>query len=87
MLWSLCTLNLSTANFDSDESVSLLALILAKAQQINQVDITVQQGDRIIDVRVDEEREWQDEKYLATFYLGGIIFGSSEEIIILERGE
>ena len=60
MLWSLCTLNLSQANFASDESVNLLALILAKAHRIQQVDITFQQGDRQIDVRLDEERELED---------------------------
>ena len=40
MLQSLATLNLwRSANFSSDESVSLLALILAKAQNLKQVDI------------------------------------------------
>ena len=67
--------------------MSLLALILAKAHSIQQVNISMQKGSRKIDVRVDEVREWQDEEYLSVFYLGGIIFGSSEEITILERGE
>ena len=58
MLWSLCTLNLSYSNFASDESVSLLALILAKADRIENVDICMQKGDRKIDVKVDQQREW-----------------------------
>ena len=41
ILYSLSTLNLSAANFDSDESVNLLALILAKAHRIKHVDITM----------------------------------------------
>ena len=86
MLWSLCTLNLSYSNFASDESVNLLALILAKAHMIQQVDISRQQGSRKIDVRMDEERELEDAKINA-FYRGGIIFGNSEEIIIFEREE
>ena len=43
ILWSLATLNLSYANFESNESVNLLALILAKAHRIKQVDISRQQ--------------------------------------------
>ena len=60
ILWSLTTLNLSCANFASDESVNFLTLILAKAHRIKKVDISDQQGDRKIDVKVDEEKEWED---------------------------
>ena len=65
--------------------MSLLALILAKARQIEQVNIAQQQGRRKIDVKVDEEREWEDE-YGGT-YKGGIISGNSAEIVIYERGQ
>ena len=59
--------------------MSLLALILAKAQQIEQVNIDYQEGDRKIAVKVDEEEEvrYGDGN--------GIIFADSEEIIILNR--
>ena len=60
--------------------MSLLALILAKAHQIKQVNIAEQQGRRKIDVKVDENIEWD-------YFEGGIISGNSTEIIIYERGQ
>lgn len=85
ILWSITTINLSTANFESDESVNHLTLILAKAHRIKQVEISIQQGKRKIDVKVDEEKEWEDE-YGDTLE-GGVIFENSEKIIIFERGQ
>ena len=86
ILWSLTTLNLSYANFAFDDSVNHLALILAKAHRIKQVDISIQQGDRKIDVEIDEEREWLDELFDNTLK-GGVIFANSTEIKIYERGQ
>ena len=59
-----------------------LALILSKAHRIKQVEISVQQGERKIDIKVDEEKEWED-KYGDTLE-GGVIFENSEKIIIFE---
>ena len=85
ILWSLATLNLSYANFESDESVNLLALIIAKAHRIKQVDITLQQVGRQIDVKIDEEREWLND--FGITLKGGLIFANSEEITIYETGQ
>ena len=63
----------------------LLALILATAQKIEQVDITDQKsfGDRKIDVKVDKVKKWKEEIRPK----GGIIYANSEDIIINERVE
>ena len=58
--------------------MSLLALILATAQRIEKVIIDGQRKSRKIDVSVDEKKQFED-------FRGGVIFGNSEEIIIIER--
>ena len=45
-----------SANFASENSVSYLALILAKAPNLKSVDLINQHGDRKIDVQVSEEK-------------------------------
>lgn len=45
-----------SADFDSDESVVLLALTLGRAYRLKKVNIAGQQGNRKIDVEVSEEK-------------------------------
>ena len=55
ILQNLTTLNLcESANFAYDKSIRLFALILAKANQIKQIDIRKQIGKIKIDVEIDE---------------------------------
>ena len=72
MISTLSTLNLSwSANFSSDQSVNYFALMLAKAQNLQFVDISVQDGDRKIDVKIVHENEWISAIYKA--------YGKTEE--------
>ena len=49
-----------SADFTSDESVSLFAQILGKSQNLSKVNIAKQRGLRKVDVELDEMKEWEE---------------------------
>ena len=90
MLNTISHLNIQqSADFTSDESVSLFAEILSKSPNLTKVNIARQRGVRKVDLEIDEVKEWKEKRY--QYYpdydqlKGGIINADSTQIIIYDR--